>query len=185
MPFDELPVNTPVDVCPNRVPETTRDMFQIIDEKCVLSSTLRPALVAANKLLQTSRAKTHIPLRLPADHVMYEVEFLNESGAGRTVASKRSLLAQGVPKSVIHKYLSRATENLDFDIGGRTQNTTKSLGISGDAIGNDELFCLKDAPFAVSMGRTVNRYDRPHIWLPGQLPFHVTNASKRKIWCPM
>ena len=33
------------------------------------------------------------------------------------------------------------------------------------------------------MGQTVAN-GQPFIWMPGQLPYHVTDASKIKIYCP-
>ena len=35
------------------------------------------------------------------------------------------------------------------------------------------------------MGRIVNKGGRPLVWRPGELPFHVTDASKLKVICPM
>ena len=35
------------------------------------------------------------------------------------------------------------------------------------------------------MGQVVETKRRPHVWIPGQLPFYVSDESKLKIICPM
>ena len=44
---------------------------------------------------------------------------------------------------------------------------------------------LKDSPAAMSTGQVVNQQRRPHVWLPGSLPFYVTDPSRLKVICPL
>ena len=61
----------------------------------------------------------------------------------------------------------------------------KSMGMTSSLMGHRECYNPKDSPFAVSMGETVEHRGMPFIWLPGQMPFHVTDASKLLVKCPM
>ncbi len=40
---------------------------------------------------------------------------------------------------------------------------------------------MESYPFAVSLGQTVEDFNRPFVWILGQAPFHVTDATKLKI----
>ena len=53
------------------------------------------------------------------------------------------------------------------------------------AYGKSERYLLKDSPSANSVGACVQKKRRPHLWLPGQKPFYVTDESKLKVICPL
>ena len=44
----------------------------------------------------------------------FTVEFLNDSGAGRTIISKRALKEQGVPSSAVDPYINNASQPISF-----------------------------------------------------------------------
>ena len=37
----------------------------------------------------------------------------------------------------------------------------------------------------MSMGEIVKRLQMPFIWIPGQMPYHVTNKDKLQVTCPL
>ena len=57
--------------------------------------------------------------------------------------------------------------------------------MTGGLLQGTEAYVLEDSPIAVSIGQLVNQHKMPFIWLPGQLPFHVTDPSKLKVNCPI
>ena len=50
--------------------------------------------------------------------------------------------------------------------------------------GQREAYYLKDAPFCVPQGIIVEEQFMPYVYIPGLLPFHVTDCSKLKVTCP-
>ena len=50
--------------------------------------------------------------------------------------------------------------------------------MSSPIFGKVETYILNDAPFAISLGEVVTNKNRPFVWLPNGLPFHVTDASE-------
>ena len=63
------------------------------------------------------------------------IEYINDSGAGRTIFSEKSLTVQGVPKSAIKPFLQPASEALCFDTGGGEKDSSLSLGFLVHAFG--------------------------------------------------
>ena len=72
----------------------------------------------------------------------YTLEYMNDSGAGRTILSKDALIAQGVPKSVIDANVGTASQNMQFECGGGDINSSKSIGLTGPNIGQTEGYIL-------------------------------------------
>ena len=113
------------------------------------------------------------------------LEFLNDSGAGRTIWSIPELVKQGVPKSILHFLCSKSSEQIDFYCGGGKIDASISIMMCSPTVGLTEAYRLPKGPFAVSMGRTVKDNSMPFIWVPNDLPYHVTDMSKLQVWCPM
>ena len=120
-----------------------------------------------------------------ASNNTYTLEYIDDSGAGRTICSAKALADQGVPMTLVNKCLATPSQTLSFNTGGGTRGAQKSMGMTSSLMGHRECYNLKDSPFAVSMGETVEHRGMPFIWLPGQMPFHVTDASKLSVKCPM
>ena len=59
-----------------------------------------------------------------------------------------------------------------------------SLAITSQLLGRTEAYKLDDAPLCMPMGDIVQKQKMAFIWIPGLLPFHVTNFSKLKISVP-
>ena len=100
----------------------------------------------------------------------YEIEFIDDSGAGRTILSQRALADQGVPGHQVQTYTGRASQPITFDTGGGERTSDRSIGMTGGLLQGTEAYVLEDSPIAVSMGQLVNQHKMPFIWLPGQLP---------------
>ena len=74
----------------------------------------------------------------------YTVEGINDSGAGRTIASLKALENQGVPKSVLKAACKKSPNPLDFtSANGKTEGAT-SIGIRSSLLGTREVYNLKD-----------------------------------------
>ena len=115
----------------------------------------------------------------------YLIEFLNDSGAGRTILSKRALKEQGVPASAIDPFITTASQPISFDTGGGERSSNKSIALTGGLLHNVESYMLEDSPIAISMGQLVESAKLPFIWVPGDKPYHCTDASKLRVSCPM
>ena len=113
-----------------------------------------------------------------------ELGYLNDSGAGRTIASASAFTEQGVNHKQFNQLVGPSTQSITFDTGGGAIKTNKSIGLTSNLLGTTECFQLPESPFAVSMGHLVNEQQHPFVWLPGQLPFHVTNPKHLKVSCP-
>ena len=59
-----------------------------------------------------------------------------------------------------------------------------SPAITSQLLGHAECYKLADAPLCMPMGEIVQRQKMAFIWIPGLLPFHVTNLNKLKISVP-
>ena len=95
------------------------------------------------------------------------------------------MIAEGIPKAQIEKFKVKLEKGKTMVTGNGEVPCTHAIPISGPLIGRMMVYLLKDAPFCISMGQTVQDGRRPFIWIPGQLPFHVTDPSKLEVLCPM
>eukprot|EP00973_Karenia_brevis_P078897 10949287-Karenia_brevis.AAC.1 len=55
-----------------------------------------------------------------------EIQWINDSGAGRVVRSSRALKDQGIDPKMWEKILSRPTQPIVFDTGGGEQHASDS-----------------------------------------------------------
>ena len=141
-------------------------MPALVLDRAATSSTLAPACIAA------------------VEKDTYNISYIMDSGAGRTILSVDSLVQQGVPKSLVNKYADNASTPVVFDTGGGEQPSAKSLGLFGGSLVSQEGYLLEKSPLAVSLGDIVNRHNRAFIWVPNQLPYLVSNPEKLSITCP-
>ena len=97
------------------------------------------------------------------------LEFISDSGAGRSVFSRESLLAQD--PSLKLPEMRPPSECLEF------VTANGSTGPVGETTLNTSLGCLNayelsSSPFAVSMGQVVSQ-GCPFVWVDPNAPFHV------------
>ena len=84
----------------------------------------------------------------------YEIEFIDDSGAGRTILSQRALAEQGVPGHQVQQYTGKASQTITFDTGGGEKTSDRSIGMTGGLLQGTEAYILEDSPIAVSIGTT-------------------------------
>ena len=74
---------------------------------------------------------------------------------------------------------------MEFETGGGKKETSVVLRSNTALQGkNFEMFHLKDAPVAMPTGKSVICNRKPFIWTPDERPFHVTDETKLKVYCP-
>ena len=113
------------------------------------------------------------------------LDYVDDTGAGRTICSEDALTEQGVPKDLIRAYTGKASTPMVFTTGGGEVSAAKSIVLSGGTPGLTEAYNLPGSPYAVCCGEIVNHKRQPFIWITGHLPFHVTDYTKLKVTCPM
>ena len=92
---------------------------------------------------------------------------------------------QGVTQALCDQLVGPASVPMTFECGGGDVYADKSLNLTSPILGTTEAYALDKAPLAISMGGIVEQRQSPFLWIPGQLPFHVTDASKLKVICPL
>ncbi len=105
-------------------------------------------------------------------------EFAADTGAGRHLISRDSLLSQGASAFDFDSNIRTAGEPLKFHTGGGTMNSSNSILLRDDVFGNSNHFILDGCPFVRSVGVDVQRNGFGFVWLPGQLPFYVRDPSR-------
>ena len=111
-------------------------------------------------------------------------EYINDSGAGRHIASERAFLQHGVPKFVMSQVLRPSAQNIQLDTGGGLKGCGTPIGVESNLFGNKgEIYCLKDGQAAMSQGIIVNERNMPHVWQKGSLPWHCTHPEHLRIVC--
>ena len=111
-------------------------------------------------------------------------EFAADTGAGRHLISRESLINQGASGLDFDRNTRVAGESLRFHTGGGTRNSSDSIGLRDDIFGTSNHFILDGCPFVRSVGVDVQQNGFGFVWLPGQLPFYIQDPSKCKIESP-
>ena len=116
----------------------------------------------------------------------FMIESIDDSGAGKSITSFEDLLKQGVPRALLDRCVREPENVLTFDCSGGELKANLVIGAQSHSYGKKECFVLKKGcPNADSMGETIHRLRRAHIWLPDQLPWYCTDVSKLRIECPL
>ncbi len=110
-------------------------------------------------------------------------EFAADTGAGRHLISRDSLLPQGASGFEFDQNIRRAGESLKFHTGGGTLNSSDSIGLCDDIFGKSNHFILDGCPFVRSVGVDVQENGFGFVWLPGHLPFYVKNPAECSLSC--
>ena len=111
-------------------------------------------------------------------------EFAADTGAGRHLISRESLINQGASGLDFDRNTRVAGESLRFHTGGGTRNSSDSIGLRDDIFGTSTHFILDGCPFVRSVGVDVQQNGFGFVWLPGQLPFYIKDPSNCKIESP-
>ena len=115
---------------------------------------------------------------------VFEIEFINDSGAGRCVFSEKALKEQGINPKTWMIFCKEGKNPMIFDTGGGEVDAAESLRIVSQIFGRQEACNLTDAPICIPQGKIVPENQIPYVWIPGMKPFHVTNKNKLKKHCP-
>ena len=113
----------------------------------------------------------------------FEVEWVDDSGAGRHLGSAKDLIRQGIPEQLVKEFSQRTSSPVEFSTGGGDHGSKHTIGFHSDTWGSSNTYLLKSCPLVRSQGLNVNGLNRPYIWLPGHLPFYVLDLSKLTIKC--
>ena len=108
-------------------------------------------------------------------------EFAADTGAGRHLISRESLINQGASGFDFDQNVRGAAEKLKFHTGGGTFNSSNSIGLQDDIFGNSNHYVLDGCPFVRSVGVDVQK--NGFVWLPGQLPYYVKDPSQCSFAC--
>ena len=150
--------------------------FTLTDKGTVSGTTMAlPSMPRSSRWAQRTSSSTR-----PKS---YTIEYINDSGAGRTLCSRRALESQGVPPKVISAAIGAASAPVKFDTAGGIKSVDKSVALTSSGLGVAEAYMLQDSPIAVSMGETVIKRGMPFIWIPPDLSYHVTDPSKVTVKC--
>ena len=100
------------------------------------------------------------------------------------VWSDRALQEQDVSAKKWMRMRTKSKRPMIFDTGGGEVTADLSLLCASNLFGQREAYYLKDAPFCVPQGIIVEEQFMPYEYIPGLLPFHVTDCSALKVICP-
>ena len=99
---------------------------------------------------------------------VFEIEFINDSGAGRCLFSEKLLKEQGINPKTWMKYCRESRNPMIFDTGGGEVDAAESLQIVSQLFGRQEAYNLTDAPIRVPQGKIVLGNNMPYVWIPGR-----------------
>ena len=112
------------------------------------------------------------------------VDWIADSGAGRSLGSVSSLEAGGIPSNIIQQNSTSTEFPINFATGGGSRKGELTIGYHGDVFGFTNAYLLpKGCPMVRSLGEIVNQQDRPFVWLPGELPFFATSSEFIQVAC--
>ena len=132
----------------------------------------------------SKRTLRHVPKPSKDDNVV-ELEYIMDSGAGRSITSKEALISQGVPKALCDRVIGPSSTPMTFETGGGNIYSNKSLQMTAPIMGQKETYILPNTDCLALAAGEVVADGKPQVWLTGQKPFHVTDPSKLTIICPL
>ena len=133
-------------------------------------------------VLRSSVAHTQISAGVSS--TSFCVDWIADSGAGRSLGCVSSLEAGGIPSGLIKDNTTVTEFPIDFATGGGSRRGDQTIGYEGDVFGHTNAYLLpKGCPLVRSLGEIVNQQDRPFVWLPGELPFFVTKSHFLQVSC--
>ena len=92
------------------------------------------------------------------------VDWIADSGAGRSLGSVSSLEAGGIPSGLIKDNATTTEFPIDFATGGGARRGDQTIGYEGDIFGHTNAYLLpKGCPLVRSLGEIVNQQNRPFI----------------------
>ena len=124
------------------------------------------------------------PFEQPFDPSLLQVEWIDDTGAGRHLGSLKYYDKHlGISKHDLLPYTHQPSELVNFSTGGGERGAECALTFSSDNWGECEQHLLPDCPDLRSSGLLVEELQRPRIHWPGQLPYYIRDVTKAKITC--
>ena len=100
----------------------------------------------------------------------YSLEWVADSGAGRSLLSQSALADQGITPDAFQTHVC-GVQPLQFETGNGTTSSSSMLTTSSEAFGQVESYVLQQCPVVRSVGQLVELQKKPFVWLPGHKPF--------------
>ncbi|CAE6921679.1 RE1 [Symbiodinium sp. CCMP2592] len=131
---------------------------------CSYFSCVSPELACPATVTSTVTVAANVMSGAPYFH-----EFIADSGAGRSLESRSSLIDQGIPGTEFSQKV-RDDDKVVFSTGNGKVTSSKSLGFDGETFGSWKSYVLDSCPSVRSMGEIVELQGLPFVWIPGQMP---------------
>ena len=107
----------------------------------------------------------------------YFLDWVADSGAGRSLLSQSALAEQGIVTDMFKDHI-QSTKSLQFETGNGVTSSGTFLTTTSDAFGSVESYILQSCPVVRSLGQLVVELQRkPFVWLPGSMPFFGTDED--------
>ena len=103
----------------------------------------------------------------------YDLEWIADSGAGRSLASHEALHAQEV---FLDQRLCFDDETVVFETGNGRTTSGSVLHATGKIFGDSRSYMLPNCPVVRSMGEIVES-GRPFLWMPNRLPMFLQDSE--------
>ena len=113
----------------------------------------------------------------------YAVEWAADTAAGRHLGSAKALFDQGIPRDAFDRYLGASKSPVTFHTGGGPQPGVQTLGFMSNNMDFANHYMLDSCPLVRSTGIDVDS-GKAFVWLPGSLPFFVSDVSQLIVHCP-
>ena len=113
----------------------------------------------------------------------YTVEWAADTAAGRHLGSHQALLEQEIPSSAFQSCLRVTDSPVTFSTGSGPQPGVQTLSVNCNNMPEANHYFLESCPVVRSTGLDVES-GKAFVWIPGSLPFFVSDASKLRITCP-
>ena len=147
---------------------------------------LRSAVPATIAVVVEAARRNLVPASAGRPRARRTLAWIEDSGAGRNLASVRALVEQGFARSEVESLLRKTKDPVDFETGGGTQPSARTIGIAPvSSHCSSSTYMLPDCPVVRSMGLTVLEEQRAFIWDPRtSKPYYAMDLSKLQIICP-
>jgi hypothetical protein len=112
--------------------------------------------------------RVNVPMASACMSKEFEIEWISDTGAGRTLSSLANLPPE------VSAFVRDTKRPVSFTTGGGDQSGGTSVSMSGSTlIDKEEVYMLPKCPNALCTGIQVQERRRGFVWLPDTLPFYI------------
>ena len=102
------------------------------------------------------------------------VDVIADTSPGEHLRSKSALLHQGLPESLVDRYIGSSSKPTSFETGGGKKGADETVGFWAESLHRlSNMYMLKSCPLVYSIGQFVMNQELPFIWKAGELPYLV------------